>query len=115
MTRTRHFTFSAHIAVEFLVGVALGAAAFVFDVDDGAMIALLAFGVATATAAMSTSIVGHRISVHRAWDQLLVLLLFVAALVSAIADLGIETAVFLVAALIEAALLAVTRYVPEPF
>jgi hypothetical protein len=39
----------------------------------------------------------------------------VAALVSAIADLGIETAVFLVAALIEAALLAVTRYVPEPF
>jgi hypothetical protein len=113
MTRGRHFTFSAHIAVEFLLGVALGAAAFVFDLDDGAMIALLAFGVAIATAAMSTSIVGHRVSVHRSWDQLLVLLLFVAGLVSAIADVGIETAVFFAAALIEAALVAVTRYIPE--
>jgi hypothetical protein len=34
-------------------------------------------------------------------------------LVSAIADVGIETAVFFAAALIEAALVAVTRYIPE--
>jgi hypothetical protein len=113
MTGGRHFTFSAHVAVEFLVGVALGAAPFVFDFDDGATIASIAFGVAIATAALSTNVVGHAISAHHAWDRGLVVLLLVATVVSAVVDIGIETAVFAAAAAIEGALLAITRYVPE--
>jgi hypothetical protein len=113
MTGGRHFTFSAHVAVEFLVGVALGAAPFVFDFDDGAMIASLGFGVAIATGAMSTSVVGRSISAHQAWDRGLVVLLFLATVVSAVVDIGIETAVFAAAAVIEGTLLAITRYIPE--
>ena len=113
MARGRHFTFPAHVAVEFLVGVALAVAPLVFDFDDGATIVSLAFGVATATGAMSTGISGHGISLHHAWDRLLVPLLLVTAVVSAITDIGIETAVFTAAALIEGVMLAITRYVPE--
>jgi hypothetical protein len=113
MTGGRHFTFAAHVAVEFLVGVALGAAPFVFDFDDGATIVSLAFGVAIATGALSTSVAGHAISAHRAWDRGLVALLLAATVVSAVADIGIDTAVFAAAAVIEGALLAITRYIPE--
>jgi hypothetical protein len=113
MSGGRHFTFSAHVAVEFLVGVALGAAPFVFDFDDGATIASLAFGVAIATGALSTSVAGHAISAHHAWDRGLVVLLLVATVVSAVADIGIVTAVFAAAAVIEGVLLAITRYIPE--
>lgn len=102
------------MAVEFLVGVALGVAPFVFDFDDGATIASLAFGVAIATVALSTSIAGHAISAHRAWDRTLVVLLLAAAVVSAIVDMGADTAVFAAVAVIEGAILAVTRYIAEP-
>jgi hypothetical protein len=113
MTGARHFTFSAHVAAEFLVGVAVAVAPLVFDFDDGATIAAVAFGVAIATGALSTGIGGHAIPFHRSWDRVLVLLLLVAALVSAIVDIGIETAVFAAAALIEGVMLAITRYVPD--
>jgi hypothetical protein len=113
MTRERHLTFSAHVAVEFLLGVALAVAPFVFDFDDGATIVSVAYGVATATAAISTGNVGHGIAFHLGWDRLLALLLLLTAVVSAIVDIGIDTAVFLAAALIEGVTLAITRYVPE--
>jgi hypothetical protein len=113
MSGKRHFTFSAHVAVEFLVGVALGAAPFVFDFDDGATIVSLAFGVAIATGALSTSVVGHAISAHHAWDRGLVVLLLAATVVSAVADIGVDTAVFAAAAVIEGALLTITRYIPD--
>jgi hypothetical protein len=43
----------------------------------------------------------------------LVVLLLVATVVSAVVDIGIETAVFAAATVIEGALLAITRYIPE--
>lgn len=113
MTRGRHFTFPAHVAAEFLVGVAVAVAPLVFDFDDGATIAAVAFGVAIATGALSTGIGGHAIPFHRAWDRVLVFLLLVAAVVSAIVDIGIDTAVFAAAALVESVMLAVTRYIPD--
>lgn len=113
MPRERHFTFSAHVALEFLVGVALAAAPFVFDFDGGATIVSVGFGVATATAAISTGTAGHGIAFHRGWDRLLALSLLLAAVVSAVVDIGIDTAVFFAAALIEGVMLAITRYVPE--
>ena len=39
--------------------------------------------------------------------------LYVATVVSAVVDIGIETAVFAAAAVIEGALLAITRYIPR--
>jgi hypothetical protein len=113
VTRKRHFNFSAHIAAEFLVGVAVAVAPLVFDFDEGATVASVAFGVAIATGALSTSISGYTISLHRAWDRALVVLLVVAVVVSAIVDVGVETAVFATAALIEGVMLAITRYVPD--
>jgi hypothetical protein len=46
-------------------------------------------------------------------DRGFVVLLLAAALVSAIVDIGIETAVFAAAALVEGVMLATTRYIPE--
>ena len=112
MSGGRHFTFSAHVAVEFLVGVALGAAPFVVDFDDGATIArwpsesrsppwrCRPTWPATPSPRITRGIV--------AWcsascgDRCF-----------RCGDIGIETAVFAAAAAIEGALLAITRYIPE--
>jgi hypothetical protein len=108
-----HLTFSGHIAVEFLVGVALGAAPFIFGFDSGATIVSVALGVATATIAISTRAGGRAISAHQAWDRALVSILFVTSVVSALMDIGADTAVFAAATVIEAGLAMITRYVAE--
>ena len=111
--RRRHFTFGIHVICEFLVGVGLAALAIALDFSEGALIAALALGVTIATTAISTTITGHSILAHKSWDRVLVGLLIVAAVASAIADPGLETAVFAGAAALEATLLEITRYVAE--
>jgi hypothetical protein len=113
MNRPFHLTFAAHVALEFLLGVAVAVAPFPFDFDDGATIVSLALGVAIATVAISTQVTGGSITTHEMWDRGMFILLCVAAIVSAIADIGADTAVWAVAAAIEAALLSFTRYVSE--
>lgn len=113
MRRERHLTFGGHVALELILGLALAVAPFIFDFDNGPTIVSLALGVATLSAALSTSVVGGAIATHQAWDRGLLVLLVVAAVISAIADAGADTAVFAVAAAIEATLLATTRYTPE--
>lgn len=109
----RHVTLGSHIAVEFLVGVALALTPLIFDLSEGATIAALVLGVAIATVAISTRLVDHNVSAHRAWDRGVVVILLAATVGSAIADLGAATVVFAVAALIEAGLAHLTRYVAE--
>jgi hypothetical protein len=110
----RGLTFSAHIALEFLVGLGLAVAPFVFDFDDGATIVSLVLGVATLTAALSTSVAGHAISFHHALDRAIFFLLLAATVISAIAEIDAATATFAAAAAVEGMLLAGTRYTPEP-
>jgi hypothetical protein len=113
MSKGRALTFSAHIALEFLVGLALCVAPFVLDFDDGATVVGLVLGILAITAALSTSVVGHAIQFHHALDRGLLVLLIAAAVVSLVDGAGEEAAVFGGAALVEAFLLAATRYIPE--
>ena len=109
----RGLTFAAHIALEFGLGVALVALPFVFDFDDGAKVVSTIAGVVVGTVAISTSTASHRISRHAGWDRGVVFILAIFAVVSAIVDIGAETAVFAGAALAEGLLILNTRYTPE--
>jgi hypothetical protein len=109
-----HLAFAGHVAIEFLLGVALALSPLVFDFPEGPTIAAVTLGVIIATIAISTNIRGQAISAHHGWDRGIVIVLIATAVVSAIIDPGVETAVFAAAAVCEAILLAVTRYRPEP-
>lgn len=109
----RGLTFAAHVTLEFGLGVALAVLPFALDFDDSAKVASVIGGVIVGTVALSTSIATHRISAHRGWDRGVVFVLAVFAVVSAIADIGAETAVFAGAAVAEGLLVLSTRYTPE--
>jgi hypothetical protein len=113
MARQRPLPFSAHIGIEFLLGAALAVSPFLFDFDGGVTVVSLVLGVAAMTVALSTQIGGRAITAHQGWDRGLVVLLSVAAVVTLVIDVDVETAVFAGAAVIEGILLTITRYVPE--
>ena len=106
-------SFAGHVAVEYMVGAGLAAAAVVLGFSQATLLAALALGLLLASSAAGTTISSGRIYLHKSWDRVLIYVLFAVTLASGIADTGIATLVFAAATVIEAILLAVTRYVPE--
>ena len=113
VARSHRLSFAGHVAVEYMVGAGLAAAAVVLGFSQATLLAALALGVLLASSAAGTTISSGRIYLHKSWDRVLVYLLSAVTLASAIAAAGVDTLVFAAATLIEAILLAITHYVPE--
>jgi hypothetical protein len=113
LARAHRLSFAGHVAVEYLLGAGLAAAAVVLGFSQATLLAALALAVLLASSAAGTPISSGRIYLHKSWDRVLVYLLVAVTLASLIADTGIATLVFAAATVIEAILLAVTHYVPE--
>jgi hypothetical protein len=113
LTRAHRLSFAGHVAVEYLVGAGLAAAAVVLGFSQATLLAALALGVLLASSAVGTTISSGRIYLHKSWDRVLVYLLFAVTLAAWIADTGIATLVFATATAIEAILLMITHYMPE--
>ena len=111
--RGHRLSFAGHIAVEYMLGAALAAAAVVFGFSQNTLLAAFALAILLASSAAGTTISSGRIYLHKSWDRVLVFLLLAVTLASGIADAGIATLVFAAATVIEAILLAITHYVPE--
>ena len=113
LARAHRLSFAGHVAVEYLVGAGLAAAAVVLGFSQATLIAALALGLLLASSAAGTTISSGRIYLHKSWDRVLIYLLFAVTIASWIADTGIATLVFAAATVIEAILLVITHYVPE--
>ena len=113
LARAHRLSFAGHVAVEYMVGAGLAAAAVVLGFSQATLLAALALGLLLASSAAGTTISSGRVYLHKSWDRVLVYLLFAVTLASAIADTGIATLVFAAATVTEAILLVITHYVPE--
>ncbi len=111
--RAHRLSFAGHVAVEYMVGAALAAAAVVLGFSQNTLLAAFALAILLVSSAAGTPISSGRIYLHKSWDRVLVYLLSAVTLASGIAGTGIATLVFAAATMIEAILLMVTHYVPE--
>jgi hypothetical protein len=111
--RAHRLSFAGHVAVEYMLGAGLAAAAVVLGFSQNTLLAAFVLAILLASSAAGTTISSGRIYLHKSWDRVLVFLLLAVTLASAIADTGIATLVFAAATMIEAILLAITHYVPE--
>lgn len=113
LARAHRLSFAGHVAVEYMVGAGLAAAAVVLGFSQATLLVALALAVVIASSAVGTTISSNRIYLHKSWDRVLVYLLFAVTLAAWIADTGIATLVFATATAIEAILLMITHYMPE--
>ncbi len=113
LARAHRLSFAGHVAVEYLVGAGLAAAAVVLGFSQATLLAALALGLLLVSSAAGTTISSGRIYLHKSWDRVLVYLLFAVTVAAGIAGTGIATLVFAAATVIEAILVMVTHYVPE--
>ena len=113
MARAHRLSFAGHVAVEYMLGAALAAAAVVLGFSQNTLLAAFVLAILLVSSAAGTPISSRRIYLHKSWDRALIFLLLAVTLASGIAGTGIATLVFAAATMIEAILLAITHYVPE--
>ena len=111
--RAHRLSFAGHVAIEYMVGAALAAAAVVLGFSQNTLLAACALGDPAREQCswhpdfqrpdLPPQVVGSSLGLS----------LFAVTLASAIAGTGIATLVFAAATVIEAILLAITHYVPE--